>query len=167
MEKKIILEDCDVVFCTGNSWISKLIKWWTKSEFSHVAFFVELEGLPFIVDAQKDGVNVRPLEEWRKKYNYKETVLYDPLINDEAKGIRKKRALKKAGVTPYDFLSTVIKQPFKLMFGRWLKSKKDEDEKMNCSEFQSYILYVDNWNEISPAELFHILIVDKGYRVRR
>ena len=167
MNKEIKIEDCDVIFCQGQSWISKAIQWFTKSDFSHTAFVVELEGLFFIADAQKDGVNLRPLEEWRKKYKYKETVLFDPTLNQKTAMMKKYRALKKVGVTPYDFVSLIFKQPLKIIFGKWKKGKKDENERMYCSEYNSYIEGVQNFNELSPAELFNVLVIEKGFQVKR
>jgi len=36
-EAKPLIKECDVLFVSGVEWFSPLVKWWTKSQYSHVA----------------------------------------------------------------------------------------------------------------------------------
>ena len=69
-----LLEDFDVLHCTGQKLLARLIRKFTKSEFSHTAIFRIIEGVPCVIDAQRDGVQVRTFERWQKEYNYKYVV---------------------------------------------------------------------------------------------
>lgn len=60
------LKTGDILHCSGKKLLSRLIKKATKSKFSHSAVFIEIWGQPYILDAQIDGVNVRPLNDWLK-----------------------------------------------------------------------------------------------------
>ena len=37
IEAKPLIKECDVLFVSGIEWFSPLVKWWTKSQYSHVA----------------------------------------------------------------------------------------------------------------------------------
>jgi hypothetical protein len=64
------LKTGDILHCTGKRLLSRLIRKFTKSKFSHSALFIEIWGQPYIIDAQRDGVHVRPWNDWCNQYNY-------------------------------------------------------------------------------------------------
>ena len=130
----------DILHCSGKGLLARAIQKFTKSKYSHTAVFVRVWGQDYIIDAQADGVNLRPFEEWRKKYNYQFDVTRSSMISERYFAIR---ALSKAGVTSYDFLSLIIKQPWMLITGSFDKGRKDPNEKMYCSE---YVAWCHEWN---------------------
>jgi uncharacterized protein YycO len=151
MEKN--LKPGDILHCSGSRTISKLIKFFTKSKFSHTALYLEIWGQPYVIDAQKDGVNVRPIEDWKKKYNYSYTVSRDESLNDDQKKELCKRALSKTGHTAYDIESLLLRQPWKLITGKW-KEAGDKQEKMYCSEFVAWVYQVPDYYKMSPEDLY-------------
>ena len=152
MEK--ILKPGDILHCTGTRLISKLIKKFTKSEFSHTALYLEIWGQPYVIDAQKDGVNVRPFEEWVKKYNYSYTISRSESLNDDQIKEICKRALSKTGHTAYDIESLILRQPWKLLTGKW-KEVGNTEEKMYCSEFVAWVYQIPNYFKMSPEDLYN------------
>ncbi len=64
------LKTGDVLHCRGKSLLSKIIRWATNSEINHTALFIWVWGEPYIIDAQDNGVNLKPFNEWVEKYNY-------------------------------------------------------------------------------------------------
>lgn len=147
------LKPGDILHCSGSRVISKLIKMFTKSKFSHTALYLEIWGQPYIIDAQKDGVNVRPFEEWSKKYNYSYTVSRDNSLDSDKIKELCKRALSKTGHTAYDIESLILRQPWKLLTGKW-KEVGNNEEKMYCSEFVAWVYQVPDYFKMSPEDLY-------------
>lgn len=140
----------DIFHCTGRGIIAKGIMKATKSKVSHSALFIEIWGKPYIIDAQKDGVNLRPFDEWVKMYNYKYIVHRYPNEFD-----RKEFALKamtKIGNTAYDFEGLLIKQPIELLTGKY-RRKGNEENKMYCSEYVAWCYGINESYRMSPEDL--------------
>ena len=145
------LKTGDILHCSGKKLLSRLIKKATKSKFSHSAVFIEIWGQPYIIDAQKDGVNVRPLNDWLEKYNYNITVHRSSnLVNEKTFA---QRALTKVGHTAYDFESLLIRQPIELLTGKWVE-KGDTTKAMYCSEYIAWIYGVEKAYKFSPQDLY-------------
>jgi len=145
------LKTGDILHCSGKKLLSRLIKKATKSKFSHSAVFIEIWGQPYILDAQIDGVNVRPLNDWLKKYNYNITVHRSSnLVNEKTFA---QRALTKVGHTAYDFESLLIRQPIELLTGKWVE-KGDTTKAMYCSEYIAWIYGVEKAYKFSPQDLY-------------
>jgi uncharacterized protein YycO len=145
------LKTGDILHCSGKKLLSRLIKKATKSKFSHSAVFIEIWGQPYVLDAQKDGVNLRPLNDWLKKYNYNITVHRSSnLVNEKTFA---QRALTKVGHTAYDFESLLIRQPIELLTGKWVE-KGDTTKAMYCSEYIAWIYGVEKAYKFSPQDLY-------------
>ena len=145
------LKTGDILHCSGKKLLSRLIKKATKSKFSHSAVFIEIWGQPYVLDAQKDGVNVRPLNDWLEKYNYNITVHRSSnLVNEKTFA---QRALTKVGHTAYDFESLLIRQPIELLTGKWVE-KGDTTKAMYCSEYIAWIYGVEKAYKFSPQDLY-------------
>jgi len=152
----------DILHCQGKSLISKGIRLFTGSTITHSAIYFLIDGVPFIMDAQKDGVNLRPFKEWMKKYNY--DIIATPWIwahNPYS------RALQKSGVTGYDFRLFLFRYPSKIVksiFTRKdveLKRVSKENEKLICSEFIAWVIGLENPQNYTPKDLFIFCTFEK------
>lgn len=141
----------DIILCKRNTLISKLIRLWTKSDYSHTAMYINIWDQAYIIDAQIDGVNVRPFDKWLEDYKYDYVIFRNPNI-DDYKSLSIK-AMTKVGNTAYDFISLLFKQPFKIIFKKWNKSKNPED-KMYCSEFVMWVHNVNESYKMSPQDVY-------------
>jgi hypothetical protein len=144
----------EVLNCHRNKIISKLIRFATKSKYSHSAFKFDLQGTSFVVEAQKKGVYIISFTEWQKKYKYK----FDSIEIFGNPYKIKKEALSYCGATNYDFFSLNVAHPIKILTGIWigpkgLKAKK----KMTCSEFIATVLKYEGAHDMTPDELYKIL----------
>lgn len=159
------LKTGDILHCSGKRLLSKLIKRFTRSKFSHSALFIEIWGQPYIIDAQADGVNVRPFDEWQKKYDY--DFLVHRISGELDREALSKRAMTKVGNTAYDIEGLVVRQPIKLITDKW-KEKGDTTERMYCSEFVAWVYGVERSYRMSPEDLylwcklnqFHEIVID-------
>lgn len=145
------LKTGDILHCTGHGWRSKIIKRVTKSKFSHSAMFIEIWGQPYVIDAQKDGVNVRPFDVWMKEYDY-DFIIHRTSGQLDSKELSK-RAMTKVGNTAYDFTSLIFKHPIKLLFGFW-RMKNNQFEKMTCSEYVAWVYGAGRAYRMSPEDLY-------------
>lgn len=147
------LKTGDILHCTGKRLISKIIKRLTKSEFSHTAIFIEIWNKPYIIDAQKDGVNIRPFNEWVVDYNYTFKVHRSPnFVNESTFAIR---AMSKCGTTAYDLEGLLLKQPFEILTGKWKnRGIRKECDKMYCSEYVAWCYGWEDCYRMSPRDVY-------------
>lgn len=158
----------DILHCKGSRWLARLIMFFTRSQFSHSALAIRVNGELFIIDAQKDGVNLRPFDLWHQKFGYKMEVHRQVTTVGHIR-IVEKRALSKIGITSYDFESLVIAQPFKILTGLWVNDAKDQSKKMTCSEFVAWCFQIENGYKMTPKDLYqwclsnNTLLITKNY----
>ena len=146
------LKTGDILNCSGKNLLSKIIKLFTKSRFSHTAIFIEIWGEQFIMDAQKDGIQLRPFKEWVKKYNYDYEIRRAPYELNQVNF--SKRMTSRLG-TPYDVKSLVIGQPIEIFTSKWVTDKhEDYTKKMYCSEFVAWCYGVQEYYKMSPQDLY-------------
>lgn len=152
----IDLKDGDILICRGHSLISNLIMKATHSTWSHSALYVEIWGQPSIIEAQKNGVNAKPFNVWVDNWGYE----YEVFRHQSEFDIKKLniRAFKKCGETSYDFVSFIIRQPFKLITGMFkYKGEKEESKRMICSEYTSWVWNLPNWYKLTPDDQYNYL----------
>ncbi len=155
------LKTGDILHCTGSSLLSKLIRKFTKSRYSHTAIVIECWGQPYVVGAQKNGVNVRHYEEWLKEYKY-DFIVSRPIFSFKPHQLSIK-SFSKVGVTRYDFASLLWYQPKYIITGKWKgKNKPDADKRMYCSEYVAWIYDLPSWWKLSPNEVYQYCINNKS-----
>jgi len=104
-----------------------------------------------VIDAQNDGVNVRPWHDWQEKYNYEITVhRSSDLVNEKTFA---QRALTKVGHTAYDFEGLLVRQPIELVTGKWIE-KGDTTKSMYCSEYVAWVYGIEKAYRFSPQDLY-------------
>lgn len=167
------LKDFDVLFCVGDGVLSKAITTATQSEFSHVAHFRLINGKPYIVDAQKNGLTAKPWDAWVNKFNYRFVVLREPNLTALKLANYEEREFDLLG-TRYDYESLGFRHPKKIItniLNRFRKKQKDgwkertdeqEVKRLYCSE---HIATVRGFAEkqLTPQEVFTECIV-RGYK---
>lgn len=158
-----LIQTGDILLCRGKKPLSKAIMVCTKSQFSHAATAIWINDKLFIIDAQRDGVNIRPYEAWLEKYKYDILIFRNPKLDDD---LFQDRALSKIGITAYDFEGTFIRQPIELLTGIW-KKRKDEDRRMYCSEYVAWTNRIPEFYSMSPEDLYQYCLINKFKEVTR
>lgn len=147
------LKDGDILICKRKSgFIAKLIRWATKSEWSHTAMFFRLNGVPMIIEAQATGIDLKTYSNWEKKYNYEYRIMRK-LDNINYQN----RAFSKIGVTGYDFISFIIRQPWRLITGNFKNKGKTEEKRMICSEYTAWVYSLPEWWKSLPGAQYKYL----------
>ncbi len=146
----------DVIFCSRDTWLSKQIRRFTRSKFSHVAILLKYDKGTFIVDSQRNGTNIKEFSVWMREYKYDITVVRpDYTLLDYSPHDTLKRIHEVMGVTGYDFRSLLITQPLYLLTGQWLGRKNERAlKRMYCSEFVAYCHFRPKFWKYSPGKLY-------------
>lgn len=142
----------DILHCRGKSWLSKAIRWFTKGWCNHTAVVIECWGQPYIVDAQKNGINPKPLEAWLREYNY-EIEIARPNVGPKDPRAYSIRAFIKVGLTGYDYNSLIFRHPWAIITGRWAKDQDPNQDKMVCSEYVAWLEQIEKPYRITPKKL--------------
>jgi hypothetical protein len=119
-------------FSTSNSWVSRIVRWFTKSIASHSFIMFDWLGQQWVLASEWDGVKIVPLPTFLAQKNIIVKVFDMPEITmDELK-----LALDDTGVN-YDY-SGLFGAMFPI-FGTWLRMKWhnpwNDPKAMFCSEF--------------------------------
>lgn len=148
------LKTGDILHCHGKGWLSNVISWFTKSYITHSAVVVEVWGQVYVIDAQSNGVNPKPLEAWLKKYKY-DIIVARPKVGPKDPRTFSIKAFMKVGLTGYDYKSLIIKQPWSIINKRW-QINKDDHSKMICSEYVAWLYQIEKPYRITPAKLYDL-----------
>jgi len=139
---KHLLQDGDVLICTSDRFIPTIIKLATKSKWTHTAQYFIKDGVEGVLEAQGKGVHFLEYNDWVKRYNYEYIIYRRRIINIDQ---LKERAFSKLGNTGYDYVSFAIKQPIKLLTGKWVyQGEKIEERAMICSELTTW---TEGWRD--------------------
>lgn len=165
--------DFDVLFCVGSGWISRLIMWFTKGAFSHVALICIWDGVVYVMEAQKDGFRLKKPDEWVREYNYKFVVVRKNVINGDLANMKRKRALMLG--TRYDYYSFIVSFPRQkwIRFVNRFRKYKIQDypslstekviRKVFCSESILYIFGLIK-TMLSPSETLPYML-ENGFEI--
>lgn len=131
----------------------------TKSRFSHTAQIIILNGIPYVFDAQNNGVCLRTVGYWKHTYNYDfKTFRPTELLSNYEQFM-----LGFAGV-PYDRKGLVVGL-FKSLLIKLLKRKDMNDKFRNnglfwCSEL-TMKPYVANPEDYTPQKVYDYCIENR------
>lgn len=148
------LKNGDILHCYRNKWISKAIRFITRSKFtSHTAICVVLEGHKFIVDSQADGTHFRFAEEWMKKYNYEFKIsrpfsdYYFDIVNNDFLS-----RIKPYLNSKYGYLD-LVRHLILNYTGVWIGGRREEKH-LTCSEFVMRVFGEENAYKMNPYDVY-------------
>lgn len=154
------LKGGDVLHCTRDTFLSKLIRRVTRSEkTSHTALCIELYGEIFIVDSQYDGTRIRTFEEWTNDYSYKYIVTRPPVRISNANMLK---GVSHYINTSYGYVD-LVRHLIKSVTGVWLGGKR-EDDHLVCSEFVMRIYGNPEAYKTTPAEAY-LWCLESGFKI--
>jgi len=142
-----------IAFYKGKGdWTDKLIRWWTKSPYSHVEL---------VIGDPKDGdwisTSPRTMRLEKRHINYKPENWDVIQINEEICDLNVYRVQKlyiKYKLVSYDW--------FGIFFSQIIPLNKDNKNKLFCSEWVMTCLLVKDPNKYSPGDVYQYC-KDKNY----
>ena len=151
------LQHGDILICRRNSFLSKMIRKFTKSEWSHTAMVLEVWDRIYIIEMQSKGVELVSFENWIKKWNYTFTRFYSKNSFD-----KKELALKAMSIvgdkTKYDYFTFIFRIPYKLVTKKYkYKGEEIETKRLICSQLTGWIHNLPNWHKMTPKSQYNYL----------
>ena len=143
----------DILHCSRDTFLSRVIKVLTNGDVSHTATVIENWGQIHVLDAQADGVYPLPLETWLRKYGYDEIEVARPIepIDEKAFCIK---AYDFVGISAYDYASLILRHPLSMITGRWFQ-KHVPDREVTCSELIGRIFNLPNAYRLTPQDVLN------------
>lgn len=145
----------DIILTSGSSELSKLIQKFQKIEnkkygmFSHSGIACWIYDTLYIIEAQKHGICVTNFLKHYDNDNYKAIMCLTPkhIINE--KNITR-IMLPYCGTTRYDYKNLLLEQPIKILTGKWIGEKKQNEKTFICHEFSAHIYneYFEQYGEL-------------------
>jgi len=150
----------DVLLVSSSNWLGEKIQDFQKCKWNHAGIFLIIENELYLCDAQKHGIRLIRFKEYKTSSRLM-------ILRPKRKVHRKKLVhfiLPYVGNTPYDFVSLVLYQPIRFLFGKWIGRKnKEANKRFTCSEWVAYI-YKDvfpEWWKAAPVDLFNSEFFEK------
>lgn len=152
-----MLKHGDILVCRRNSFLSRLIRRFTKSEWSHTALFIEVWGKPCIIEMQSKGVELIPLEDWKEKWSY-EFIAFRSRDSFDYKEMAKKALSVVGRKVKYDYFTFIFRIPYKLATSKYrYKGEEIETRRMICSQLTGWIRNLPDWHRMTPETQYRYL----------
>lgn len=172
MNKYGTTSEIRIALCYRNSIMSRLIRFFTSSTYSHASILLDNENRTYVIEAQKKGIHIMTYENWIDKYNYS-YITFTPttILRPESRKQIHESIWMYVGVRNYDFASLLIHQPLYIITGKWIgRRDKRAQKRLTCSEFIALVLDIPkNWKK-TPEDLYQYLVEsskwDLGYESR-
>lgn len=161
----IILFHTLVKWYSPMSWLSGLIRFFTKCRYNHVGVVVLNWGVPFLNEAIETGVLPIPVKD---RISGKEIRIIRAFAQIEERPLAIK-ANDKLGRTGYDFSGLLWFQLIYQLTGRWTGHTGDHaDKRMYCGEYAAWLFpaIFPRWWQTAPSDIhnskdFHTIFEGK------
>lgn len=134
------------------TWLSTLIRIFTRVPYDHCAIVVHSWGVPMLNEALGDGVICRPAAEHLQRKGTSFVVLRPLQPVSEQDLCRKANSMLGR---KYDLLTLLVYQPLYRITGRWVGSTQDKIacRQFVCTEYVAWAHNLDRWWLYSAKEL--------------
>lgn len=152
-----------LIFSTGSSFASRLIRWVTRSPVSHVSLGIEWYGYPLVLEASLGGVIPKSRVKWERSNKIVKEYLLDNVVSEDLSEVVGSLNQK------YDYIGLLGYIPVLLYrwLGKRIKNPLSSAKSVVCSEF---VLSLDpdrdkipEWKDLdpettTPKDLFDICL---------
>lgn len=142
-----------VLHCKRKSFLSRVIRFVTKSKYSHTAIAYVVNGETLVIDAQRKGVQSQLFKEWENKWNYEFTPTLVNLIDVGTSREQFNLKLNTVLGHKYDFKS-LVKQLLSERFGRKWTKEIDPTKRFYCSELAAFLLNQPDFYKMNPQDVY-------------
>lgn len=151
----------DVLLVSSSSWLSSTIQDFQNCKWNHAGLFLWIENQLYVCEAHRYGVR---LKDFSAFINGNSQLMILKPVNKYSSTTKEYMihfCLPYCGNAPYDFMSLVIHQPIKFLFGKWIGKKVSEASKrFTCGEWVMFVYYhftgwFENWYKHAPVDLYN------------
>jgi len=147
----------DILICRRKSFLSRLIRKVTKSEWSHTAMALDIWGQTCIIEMQSKGIELIPIDDWRDKWGY-EFIVFRSETEPNTKELGKKALSVVGKKIKYDYFTFIFRIPYKLITKKYkYKGEEIETKRMICSQLTGWLRDLPNWHKMTPESQFDYL----------
>lgn len=154
MMVKIMGSNIRLAFYKGKgNWVDKVIKWWTKSQYSHVEVVV---GDTWISSSPRDG-GVRSMRMESYNVEHWDIIDYPGVTSGDVFDL-----FRRTKGNDYDFIGILLSVGILKRFRFGVHCKKE----WFCSEFIAECLKLENSHKYSPQHLYEYVTSGKKFEGR-
>lgn len=150
-----------IILCRSKRMLSKTIMETTGGDWSHVAKVIIIEGKVFVIDAQKEGVFARPLETWKRTFDYECELWNNPKAKIQA--YETSNCMQYAGV-PYDKKHLAVGLMLSWVNAKEISEDYENNGKFICTEFVMKTECVDDPHKYTPQDVANY-VHDKNFKL--
>lgn len=135
------------------SWLSSLIRLFTKSKYNHVGLFIESWGEMFLIEAIGKGVIVRPCTYMNRPGN--DILILEPNFDYDSKELSKK-VTKQLGKS-YNYKLLILEQAWYRLTGDWwgrTNVNHNQEKSFVCSSLIAWAFCFPEWWKWSAKEFY-------------
>lgn len=113
------------------TYLSVCVRYFDKTTENHVAFYIYINGVPYICEAWKRVIFTKAEHWFRKENSYK----FIPPPSDYDVDYAREKCLDMAGWTEYNLLNTMFYQLIKILFKKWIGPTGEKANKnVQCAQ---------------------------------
>jgi hypothetical protein len=127
-----------------SSWLSLIIRFFTRSYYNHSALQFDLNNKTFVLEARFGGVVVATLSEWLAHRPNKEYVVGDAYVPIDIDNFYNCWGVK------YD-VKSLLQQAFYIITGKWWG--KQDTKRVNCAEVVAWVYKLEKPHLWTPATI--------------
>ena len=144
------LKTGDLLHCRNKGFQSLIVGLCTKSDITHSAVVISIWNKIHIIEAEPSkGINIKTFKNWQKlnSLDFEVSRLKDS--NEKEDAIK---LTSKSGITSYPLIKMLLVYTIHYFTNKWIRI--DED-KMWCSAFAGWFRGYDDWQTMTPVDLYN------------
>ena len=144
------LKTGDILHCRNKGFQSFVVGLCTKSDITHSAVAISIWNKIHIIEAEPSkGINIKTFKNWQKlnSLDFEVSRLKDS--NEKEDAIK---LTSKSGITSYPLIKMLLVYTIHYFTNKWIRI--DED-KMWCSAFAGWFRGYDDWQTMTPVDLYN------------
>jgi len=168
----IKIETGDNLLVSSKGFLPEAIQWFEDCDWNHSAFFIWLNDILYLIEADKHGIALTKWDDYVK--SDKGLLILKPRkkIDDKIKSDMIDFVLEYTGHTPYGFVNLLFYQPIryitKYLFNKeiWIgRSESKSGKRFICGQWTVFIYdtffgWFPNWNKLAPVDIYEDINFD-------
>ncbi len=159
----------DTLLVSGTSLLAETIQQFEDCSYNHAGMFLYLNGILYVCEASAKGIVITLFSEYEKREGVG-LLIMRPKFDMPSEGSIIDFCLPYVGHSQYGFFNLLVAQALRFATKKkiWIGPKKDPmTHRFICGEMVCFIYnhfntsVFDNWNELSPEDIFNSGLFDK------
>ena len=144
------LKTGDILHCRNKGFQSFVVGLCTKSDITHSVIVISIWNKVHIIEAEPSkGINIKTFKNWQKlnSLDFEVSRLKDS--NEKEDAIK---LTSKSGITSYPLIKMLLVYTIHYLTNKWIRI---DENKMWCSAFAGWFRGYDDWQTMTPVDLYN------------